>query len=427
MKEISDAFPWRDATSVDGKNYGILYTWGAQPLGWNTAEVPGDFDISQYVNDGRHPGRLEHPLGRPVQGEGDDLRRSHVGRADDPAGHRDQGSVPALGRPSSRSSSRSCSSCAPGQEADQRVRRPDEHVRHGRGDHRLREPRPGDRGPRAKKGVEIAANHKVSQGVPAWSDNATLTKEGGAKKQDAAYEFINETTSLPWQARLVKTTGNSGTLSYDQAIDAGLDQGGARRDPHPPDREGEEFFGKLLFFEAVEDLDKRWRSGTSSSSASGRDVSQTSDSTFIYDPFDLVTQEDPYEHYRIMRDVYPAYHNAVRDFWTISRFEDVQAAGATGRLHEHARCGAGRHRGLLPETFGLGVVLRYDRRSTPASARSCTRGSPEVRQAARGADPRLCPRVCSTTSRRPAPWTSPRSSRGGCRSRPRAASAGSGV
>ena len=51
VKEISDAFPWRDATSVKGTNYGILYTWGAQPLGWNAAEVPGDYDISQYVDD----------------------------------------------------------------------------------------------------------------------------------------------------------------------------------------------------------------------------------------------------------------------------------------------------------------------------------------------------------------------------------------
>ena len=63
VKEISDAFPWRDATSVEGTNYGILYTWGAQPLGWNEAEVPGDYDISQYVDD-KASGRLEHLLGQ---------------------------------------------------------------------------------------------------------------------------------------------------------------------------------------------------------------------------------------------------------------------------------------------------------------------------------------------------------------------------
>ena len=140
VKEISDAFPWRDATSVKGTNYGILYTWGAQPLGWNAAEVPGDYDISQYVGRRGHPGRLEHLLGRAVQGEGDDLRRSHLGRADDPAGDRHQEPLQAQRRRTSRSSARASSSSAPGEEAHERVRRPDEHVRHGRGDHRLREP-----------------------------------------------------------------------------------------------------------------------------------------------------------------------------------------------------------------------------------------------------------------------------------------------
>ena len=72
---------------------------------------------------------------------------------------------------------------------------------------------------RPRRATPSGPTTTVSQGVPAWSDNATLTKEGGANKQDAAYEFINETISLPWQARLVKTTGNSGTLSYDQAVD----------------------------------------------------------------------------------------------------------------------------------------------------------------------------------------------------------------
>src|SRR5688500_3079469 len=45
VKEISDAFPWRDATSVDGTNYAILYTWGDQPLGWNADDIPGSFDV----------------------------------------------------------------------------------------------------------------------------------------------------------------------------------------------------------------------------------------------------------------------------------------------------------------------------------------------------------------------------------------------
>jgi spermidine/putrescine-binding protein len=109
----------------------------------------------------------------------------------------------------------------------------------------------------AKKGVIIGANHKVPQGVPAWSDNATLTKEGGANKQDACYEFINETISLPWQARLVKDTGNTGTLSYDQAKEEGLTDKDLAVTLIPLTQEGDAFFEKMVFFQAVEDLDRR--------------------------------------------------------------------------------------------------------------------------------------------------------------------------
>ena len=97
----------------------------------------------------------------------------------------------------------------------------------------------------------------MPQGVPAWSDNATLTKEGGANKQDACYEFINETLALPWQARLSKTTGITGTLSYDQAVDQGLTKEELAPTLIPQTREGDAFFGVLSFFEEVEDLDKR--------------------------------------------------------------------------------------------------------------------------------------------------------------------------
>jgi cytochrome P450 len=87
----------------------------------------------------------------------------------------------------------------------------------------------------------------------------------------------------------------------------------------------------------------------------------TADTAFVYDPFDLATQEDPYEHYRTMRDVYPAYHNEERDFWTISRFEDVQAASRDWHAYTNTRgVELDDTEDFYPRTFGPGIVLRYD-------------------------------------------------------------------
>ncbi|MGP0036628.1 MAG: hypothetical protein ACLP4R_18970 [Solirubrobacteraceae bacterium] len=45
-----------------------------------------------------------------------------------------------------------------------------------------------------------------------------------------------------------------------------------------------------------------------------------------YDPFAELGVEDPYPLYARLRDEAPAYYNPDRDFWALSRFEDVQAA-----------------------------------------------------------------------------------------------------
>jgi cytochrome P450 len=46
----------------------------------------------------------------------------------------------------------------------------------------------------------------------------------------------------------------------------------------------------------------------------------------LYDPFAELGIEDPYPLYGRLRDEAPAYHNPDRDFWALSRFDDVQAA-----------------------------------------------------------------------------------------------------
>jgi spermidine/putrescine-binding protein len=89
-----------------------------------------------------------------------------------------------------------------------------------------------------------------------------ITKQGGANKLDAVYQFINESLSLPWQARFIGSSGNSGTLNYDQAsseeaVNAGLSKDALDATLIPATRDGKAFFDKMIFFQAVENLQKR--------------------------------------------------------------------------------------------------------------------------------------------------------------------------
>jgi cytochrome P450 len=52
-----------------------------------------------------------------------------------------------------------------------------------------------------------------------------------------------------------------------------------------------------------------------------------------FDPYDADTQRDPYPVYRSLRDDAPVYHDEERDFWALSRFDDVMwAAHEPGRF-----------------------------------------------------------------------------------------------
>lgn len=112
-----------------------------------------------------------------------------------------------------------------------------------------------------KDGKALEVNNEVKQGVPAWSDNYSITK-AGAKKADSAYKFINFTLSVPWQARFMAASGNNGTLNVSQAesqeaVTAGLTPELLEATLLPATASGEQFFKGLKFFEPVEDLGKR--------------------------------------------------------------------------------------------------------------------------------------------------------------------------
>jgi len=255
VKDISDAFPWRDATSVDGKNYAILYTWGDQPLGWNSDDVPGKFDVEQYLTDGvpNDWNILWDPQFKGTVTVFDDptsvepmiplaLGFENPYQLDDAQFEQFEKKLYEL-RPQVKKLTSGFD--------DQANTFINGEANIGYVNHTLVVVEAN------KKGTPIEANHTVEQGVPAWSDNLTITKEGGSKKLDAAYEFINSQIELPWQARLVKTTGNTGTLSYDQAKSEGLTNEELEPTLIPLTREGDAFFEKMVFFQAVEDLDRR--------------------------------------------------------------------------------------------------------------------------------------------------------------------------
>ena len=46
----------------------------------------------------------------------------------------------------------------------------------------------------------------------------------------------------------------------------------------------------------------------------------------LYDPYSYAIQDNPFEVYRVLRDEQPAYYNAERGFFALSRFEDVLVA-----------------------------------------------------------------------------------------------------
>ena len=55
-----------------------------------------------------------------------------------------------------------------------------------------------------------------------------------------------------------------------------------------------------------------------------------------YDPFAFETQADPYPAYRLLLEHAPVYRNEARDFYALSRFEDVQSAFRDWRTFSNA-------------------------------------------------------------------------------------------
>jgi spermidine/putrescine-binding protein len=260
VKQLKLGFNWRAATSVKGKNYAILYNWGDQPLGWLPKFVPGKYNLSKY----KHHGILDdwNVLWDPQF-------KGKVSIFDDPTSVEPM--IPlALGfkNPYKLNDQQFSAFSKKLLELRPQVKRLTSGFNDQTNQFASGEAIIGYINNIAsvvalqKSGHVLAINNIVKQGTPAWSDNMAITREGGAHKLDAVYEFINYSLSIPWQARFIATSGNSGTLNYAQATSAEARHAGLKSKQLeatliPATRQGKAFFDKMIFFQSVENLQKR--------------------------------------------------------------------------------------------------------------------------------------------------------------------------
>jgi len=260
LKNIKLGFPWEEATSVEGKLYGVLYNWGDQPLAWIPEDIEG-LNLKKYENS---------------KGELDDWNvlwdpqlKGKVSLFDDPTSVEPM--IPlALGfeEPYNLDEKEF-------EEFEQKLfeLRPQVKRLTTGFDDQTAQLASGEASVAylnnvasatalKEEGHELVVNNTVKQGVPAWSDNMAITKEGGGKKLAAVYKFIDASLDEYWQARFIADSGNSGVLNYEQATSpvakkAGLTSEKLEGTLIPATREGETFFEKMKFFKPVENLEKR--------------------------------------------------------------------------------------------------------------------------------------------------------------------------
>jgi spermidine/putrescine transport system substrate-binding protein len=253
-------FDWKSVASSGGKQYGVLYNWGNQPLAWLPGSIPNTPEMAKYLDSQGRPNDwnilwdpafagkvsifddptsvlpmiplalgIEDPYHlndqqfTEVQNKLNALR-PQIKRLT--SGFDDQTSQFANGEASIGYLNNIASAAA-----------------------------------LKKDGKTLLVNNEVKQGVPGWTDNYAITK-GGAGKLDSVYKFINYTLTVPWQARFIVASGNSGALSLEQAksaeaVKAGLNQEALDATLIPATATGDAFFSKLRFFEPVENLSKR--------------------------------------------------------------------------------------------------------------------------------------------------------------------------
>lgn len=253
-------FDWKAGASADGTQYGVLYNWGDQPLAWIKDSIPNTPELAKYLDD----------QGRPNDWNifWDPAFTGQVSVFDDPTSVLPM--IPlALGIENPYNLDQDQFNQV--QQKLGALRPQIKRLTSGYNDQVSQfangEAKIGylniisEVGMLAKDGKTLEVNHEVKQGVPAWSDNYAITKSGAAKA-DAVYQFMNHTLELPWQAKFVGASSNSGILNLEQAqspeaVEAGLTPEALEGSLIPATAAGDAFFSKMRFFQPVEDLGKR--------------------------------------------------------------------------------------------------------------------------------------------------------------------------
>lgn len=258
--EPDPGFDWQSVASSEGTQYGVLYNWGNQPLAWLPGSIPNTPELAKYLDDQGRPNDWNILWDPAFTGQ--------VSIFDDPTSVLPM--IPlALGieDPYNLTDEQFTEVQAKLDELRPQIKRltsgfNDQTTQFANGEASIGYLNNIASVAALKQdGKELLVNNEVKQGVPAWSDNYAIT-HAGAAKADSVYKFINYTLTVPWQARFVAASGNSGALSLAQAqspeaVDAGLTQEALDATLIPATASGDAFFDSLKFFQPVEDLNKR--------------------------------------------------------------------------------------------------------------------------------------------------------------------------
>jgi spermidine/putrescine-binding protein len=258
--EPKPGFDWKSSASSGGKQYGVLYNWGDIPLAWLPGSIPDTPEMKKYLDDQDRPNDWNILWDPAFKGK--------VSVFDDPTSV-----MPMIPIALGLSDPYHLTDEQFGQVQDKlNALRPqikrltsgfnDQTTQFANGEAVIGVLNNIASAAQMKKdGKTLLVNNEVKQGVPAWTDNYAITK-GGANKLDAVYKFINYTMSVPWQARFVAFSGNSGNISLEQAkspeaVNADLTQEALDSTLIPATASGDKLFSKLKIFQPVENLDKR--------------------------------------------------------------------------------------------------------------------------------------------------------------------------
>jgi spermidine/putrescine-binding protein len=245
MKNITPQLKWRDATTYKGKNYAVIYNWGDEPLCWLPGKAAAS-DTWRSLYDPANKGKVslvDDPttvmpfipimLGFPNPYKLSDAQFAQMKKALMDL----RGQVTHV----SASIDDQTSDFANGQVTTGVLYNIGTQVK-------LR-----DDGITLKQVIP-------KEGAAAWSDNYVLTK-AGAKKAALAYDFMNYTLSIPWQARFAAETSNTSILTLKEAtspeaVAAGLDKKALATTLLPYTAGGEAFFSKLKLLQRVPNIDQ---------------------------------------------------------------------------------------------------------------------------------------------------------------------------